>query len=788
MFVEYYKNSEITYCSRKRYRNISILPFNTEEQKSVLLGDGSTTTIKTSVENICDYVIIDGTRWFVVYYTYLNGKQVTLHLQRDVIGEFGLDNCFGKIERGYTDSFIKYRKELSLNQILKNRKKLIPESNSYLNYSVDNHNNELWGIFYIVKPTGINPETGEKYDDVVNINIPGFSIETVDYDFIENNTRKIISSENSIKINISFNVNVFYYFNAVLKIKTSGSYWSLSVNVQQVLIDVADVLVTLKNENGDLIIDVESMKEVIKSFCNDFYSKINSGSFGFKYPKAYFKNDFSIDYNNIVIKKEESYLKYTTKTEESKSYGTNPNSEELKNYVSSYKYSKNNIVGTFVLFSDFDYDNSFSYYEKVYSYKELTASEAGIVQIDTRKQLIDEPYIAMVIPLYDVNITGSDKTYAVERSKAFMLFNTLIQYMSGDNGYLVDAQVYPYCPQLVSVANEFDGIPLFSILSGYYEHNIKIQLLPYSDVKKEYICREYSIIPPEQSSKFTFNFYDYVNEIDDNNGINYSFMNIVIKTALKPFSIVSSAVIIPTENSLKGITYNSDLRGCKPSGNGFECSLSTNAFQNYVRNNSNYKQMFDLEVEQLQVQHNVERVNDAVSTVVNTASATAMGAIAGGAAADAGIASLFGSKSAGAAVGGVAAGATVGAAMTAQSIANEKLRDYEKYIQNAKFNLEIGTIKNLPNSVSRVSSFNEIMLRDFWFVIETYDCSDEEKQIVDNFIGSYSYSIGVFDFILNYYKEGWFIKSSLLKSKYTVNLHEIANKELNGGIYMYEQI
>ena len=174
--------------------------------------------------------------------------------------------------------------------------------------------------------------------------------------------------------------------------------------------------------------------------------------------------------------------------------------------------------------------------------------------------------------------------------------------------------------------------------------------------------------------------------------------------------------------------------------------------------------------------HETERVNEKTSAAVNTLTQTAMGALGGHA--------LGGNI--GAIAGGAAAGVTVGAANVIQYAQNEKLREYEVYLQQQNFDLQIGTVKNLPNSINRVSSFNEIVLRDFYYVLEVYECTDIEKSIVDTFIGIYGYELGVIDFFSNYYKEGWYIKGTLMKSDLPVNQNQIAATELNGGIYYYE--
>lgn len=799
MLVRYYKDKELTYTSRKRYRTFNFTPFYEEEQKSILLGDGASTVLKTSKENICDYVEIDETRWFVTSYTYMNGKQVQLNLQRDVIGEFGISDCYGKIERGHTNSILKYRKELGLNQILKNRKKIIPNSNIYGNYSVNNHDNEMWGILYLVKPSGLDPNTGEPYPEKVNINIPAFAPKTVDFDFIENGTIKDFSYIDNIKIKIQ------------IKFKNSNNQYVVTIlfrGTNDSLIPIAYSTRVTATETYDIEYDgdVKDNESARLSAANAIglligssiiRNKDNSNAV-FTIPEIPVLTDNYIDYNGVVIEKDNKFYTYTLSDIVTSKYGRVGSKSSILDFIYSETnnktiryYDENGKELSFTAKPRIDAgdklvaSSNIQITSKLYQCRELTTFEKGSIIIDTSQNLIDEPYTILVFPLFDVEISGSSN-YKIDRKTAFMIFNTVIQYLSGESPYLVDAQIYPYCPVLTGVASEIEGYPFFSINSTSYKHYCSVQLLPYSDIKKEYITRQYSVISPEQSGKFDFSFYDYVNEVEDNDGINYSKLNIIIKTALKPFGIVSSAVLQPTANSLIGITYESDLRGAQPSGNGFECSLSSNAFETYKRQNSNYQQIFALQKEELQKQHEVELTNDVTSAIVNTMSATAMGAIAGANMADAGLLNSLGTKAAGATAGAIYAGATVGGAMIAQTAMNADLREYEKYLQQANFDLQIGTIKNLPNSVNRISTFNEIILQDFWYVVETYECSDFEKIVVDNFIKKYGYGIGVYDFVENYYKEGWFLRSTLVSSKYNVNLHMIAEKELMGGIYLYE--
>ena len=796
MLIKYFDNPNLAYATRKRYRNITLEPFAQEEQRSVLLGDGAATTIKTSKDNICNYVIIDDTRWFVTSYIYLNGKQVQLNLQRDVIGEFGVSNVFGKIERGYTDGILKYRKELSLNQILKKRSYIIPDTNTYGNYSVNSHEQEIWGLLYLTKPTD-----GE---DTKTINIPAFAPNISDSPFIENNT----------KYNISENCDSYIHFIVGFKTGINSSVFAkrrITIRFNEIVINSYKYTVTVSENNvGYNGIEVyinsgqnqSEIENVINSLCFNIGTNVafglSSGVIsGFILPTPVeISSDIPYNYNNIVIENNNKYIKYTTSQISERNNGIGGISQTLIGNIASYISNKSIMYGYAAgtcIFNEDNADYGGNNYNTVtkllVTYSELNNNEAGNLVLNFSEDVINEPFFILAFPLYNVTITKNEESYVINKENAFNIFNTVIQYLSGESGYLVDAQIYPYCPQLTGIASELNGYPFFNISASNYEYDCSVNLYPYTDVKKEYIKREYSIIAPDQSAKFDFNFYDYVNSFSDNNGINLEKITIRVKTALKPFSIICSAVIIPTSNSLKGITYDSDLRGCKPSSGGFECSLASNEYQTYLRNNSNYQQIFAKQQESLAKQHEVEHNNEVASAVVNSISASMMGAIGGGAMADAGIWSdVTGAKAIGAGIGAVTAGGVTAGMMAWQTIQNDELRRYEYNLQQEIFDLQIGTIKNLPNSVNRISSFNEIVLRDFWFTIETYECTSEESIIVDSYLNSYSYLVGVYDYISNYVNEGWFIRAKVISSSYAVNLSVIADTELKGGIYIYEQI
>lgn len=795
MTIKYYKNKQLAFATRKRYLNISRLEPNAiEENNSIRFGNGANTTVKTSVENICDYVDIEGTRWFVTDYIYLNGGQVRLNLQRDVVGENGLENCFGKIERGYTDGILKYRKELSLNEVLKKRIPLIPTSKEYGNITINTHNSEMWGILYFTKDS-----SGKK----VSINIPAFSPSYQIGTAIPDNTTYIEGVYSSVSQ--SFVVRFPYTdddrpydVSCMIRYAIVGGEWQVS-SIKCDYAGITPAPTCGLQVNG--FITIETALDVARNFCERVAEQtlIQNNTTALIFPEIVEpSNDFP-DFRDKTIKDGANFYHYTAVDKNEPQYGQYSYDgfvEYLKG-IGTYSYDIYRVTVTNPKNQELSITSSISKHTVTYNRTDVSPAEAGAIEIDMTTQLIDEPYVILAFPLYDVTITEKNELepYVINRERAFTIFNEVIQGLSGESSFLVDAQIYPYCPDIEKKQTELlddDGnaYPFFSVRSTSYTRKCEVQLLPYNDVKKEYITRNYSIVSPEQSSKFSFSFYDYVRENQNNGEFNQLPLKVSIKTALKPFAIISSAVIERVSSStnqlpLKGINYPSNLEGSQPSSNGFECSLASDAFETYKRQNSNYQAIFNLDKSELQKQHEVEVVNEAVQGTMNILTQTAFGAIAGANMADVQILGNNVTKAAGAIAGaGLSAAVTTGATI-AQGVKNAELRKYEEDLQQQRYDLSIGTIKNLPLSINRISSFNEIIMQEFYYVLEVYECTEEEIEMVDTFLQQYGYGIGIFGFAVNFMKDGWFLRMLPVTSSLPVTLHEVLVNDLSGGVYVY---
>jgi len=824
MIVKYYKDDDLKYAGRKRFKDISSYSYiKEEEQKSLLINDGATCTVKTSNSNICDYVTIEDddnniTRWFVTSYVYLNGGQVELYLQRDVIGEFGIKDIYAKIERGYTDTVLRNRKELNLNEVLKKRHMLIPnnknleELKEFGNYKVDNLENSMWGVIYLNKPK----------DEDITIPIEGFTVPSYDYSLRDVGSKKLNSfnytSFARIYYKVVVNGNDEYYFTQYISrtfdINENGEVTSFVVNANNPVRRFENIAFITFNVSISSAYTYEHIFELCKTNIKEKLVTLAFKDSPSTFDRTYEYSISDIDYTGLVIKNTvndiTNYYKYSSTKSTERVEGEGNNGNYFRNILNIWfggaEYDISNgsstvRISTSSVFIDSMFNNNYDFYDfgdyinytvLTYDRELVNPSDMGTIIIDKNSKLVDEPFLCFVTPLYDVEIENFAETenYKVEKFQAFNVFNDVINGLSGENGHLIDAQIYPYCPDLGTVSfSTNDTInnkqyPYFSVIGNTFTRTCFVDLEANEDVKKEYITKKYNIVSPENSGNFSFNFYDYK--------LTNTPLEVSIKTALKPFSIVTSAVIVPEkrevdgieEFSLKGMTFDDDMRGCNPSANGFQCSLSSNAFETYKRQNANYQQIFALQQEELSLQHATELVNEQTSRTVNTLSASAMGAI-GGAAAGQAIGGRVGAAI-GAGIVGTAAGITTNIAMNKQIEQNEKLREFERDLQSQMFNLNIGTIKALPNSVNRISSFNEILLNNFWYCIEVYECTEEEKKLVDDFIEKYGYGLGVYGYLDKYHMDNWFLRGTIVTSLFPVNLANIASNELKGGIYYNE--
>lgn len=423
------------------------------------------------------------------------------------------------------------------------------------------------------------------------------------------------------------------------------------------------------------------------------------------------------------------------------------------------------------------------YYDEISDIGEVVLSQAAI----NTSVVLSEPYGIIAIPLFDCTDTDGNSYSKLNNQEFF--YNMISQYSGGDYPYVVDAQVIPYAPNdfiiaytdgridlskltsAVSSSTDYNGFPPCMILtSSDITINQSFNLSPYSDIQKEYTLNKYRIKAPSQASAFDFKYYDY--------SVDSSSITMQVNVTLKPFGSYLHCSPLIQQGAIAGAYDFEDIRGVISDYGIFECTMTSDAFETYARENSMYEDIQERTIDTLTISQNAERVNEISSGIVGTLQSTAVGAIAGGSTAG----------TVGAVVGGAAAGITSAAAYATQYAANETLRNRELSDSQYYYEANLKTLQALPNTINRVSSFNQDVLRKFCFFIEKYSCPSDEITIYDEFVSQCGDSLNLPCDIKTYLNNGNYIQANVFKTNARAEIANQIKNDLEKGVYYYESI
>ena len=274
----------------------------------------------------------------------------------------------------------------------------------------------------------------------------------------------------------------------------------------------------------------------------------------------------------------------------------------------------------------------------------------------------------------------------------------------------------------------------------------------------------YRIVSPSQGLEFTF-------DPMKNNGLS----QINVQCTYKPYS--SNIRICPEWNN--GSLYENINQ--KNSQDGLiileDCSLSqaTDKWAEYELNNKNYRNIFERQIQSMEYNRDVNRDLGIANAIVGSISGAVGGGIVGS------MTRMGGAT--GAVIGGVAS--AVGGIIDTK--ANYALANEAIDLTKDNFNYQLGNIKALPLSLSKVSSFavnnSLVPLIEFW------STTDTEKKVAQTKIQYQGMTISVIDKIGSYRIEGEesYIKGQIIRVEGLDDDFHVANtiaKELHQGLYL----
>lgn len=280
------------------------------------------------------------------------------------------------------------------------------------------------------------------------------------------------------------------------------------------------------------------------------------------------------------------------------------------------------------------------------------------------------------------------------------------------------------------------------------------------------------LVSPNFASQFEFSPVK-------NNGVN----SFVVYVAYKPYS--PYVRVAPNFSGLYGYGAK-DARGLILSGD-FSLDRISDAWTEYKLQNKNYQLIFDRQIQSMDLRYSIQdkldaqdKALDIFGAVTDSVRGTARGALSG----------LVTGGPVGAIAGAVVGGGISTAQAVTDTVLNDKTRRYQKMIRDDarqasidNFQYQLGNIQAMPDTLTRVSTFNP----DYriYPLLEIFTCTEQDDYNYRESIKWNGFETNVIC-QLNCFSSGY-VQGSILRfdgmSISATEAREI-NSELEGGIYI----
>ena len=370
--------------------------------------------------------------------------------------------------------------------------------------------------------------------------------------------------------------------------------------------------------------------------------------------------------------------------------------------------------------ANFTYKMLYNYYEYTIELEQLQLSAKTTLN-NNRYHLEDQPYDMFCIPYSnDLKIyQNGTELFTANKSIAINMAIEIGADTGANNIY--DIQLLPYCPvrYCIKADGTFDfGNAKHHFIKDPNGNNIGVILwatnssftlnIPYTiNVVNPKIERQtdiYRLCSPNFNGQFEFS-------PAMNGGVNY----FNVDCNYKPFNPYIH--VNPNFNYLYGQDFN-DARGLICGGD-FSLPQISNAWANYQLNNKNYQNIFDRQIENMEVNNAIQREKEILGASIGAIGGLAGGAIAGAKGGPIGMAS-------GAVIGGIGSAVAGGIDVALNERSRIEALDYTK----DQFGYKLGNIQAIPTSLSKTSALT--YNNKIFPILEYYTCTEEEKRALEN--------------------------------------------------------
>ena len=401
----------------------------------------------------------------------------------------------------------------------------------------------------------------------------------------------------------------------------------------------------------------------------------------------------------------------------------------------------------------------------------------------SRYSLNDSPYDMFCIPYSDDLKIYKNGTlqFTANKELAFNIATYISRKYGGSSAqYLYDLQLLPYCPVRYCIKSDgtFDignnyvdyvtsnSEPEENIAAVYYANSSSFTLnisnsIQITNKKQQSQTDKWRLVSPNYSGQFEFN-------ATLNNGVDFFNVDCTYKP-YNPYIHVN-----PNFKNLYGQDFN-DARGLIVGGD-FSLPQTTDAWAQYELSNKNYQQMFDRQIQNMEVNNAVQREQQKWQIASGAVGAGINGALTG---------AVVGGPI-GALVGGVLGGGASGLAGRRDYQLSEQLRQEAIDYTFDQFGYQLGNIQALPYSLAKTSAFT--YNNKIFPILEYYTCTPQEKAALQDklyYNGMTVMRIGTIQEFLR--SEPSYIKGKLIRLEGTDNnfhvVNEIAN-EINKGVFI----
>ena len=748
-------------------------------------GDGITTTIPVNYDGEVNYLIVTDdavpgmvgeeiivSRWFIIESKFTRMGQRVLTLRRDILVDYSsMATATVFAERGYvpnTSSLIYNSEGNSYNQIKKSEKLIKDESESawlvgYLAPNVfDNGNVTIQGS-----------NTSVQYDysfatlDEMNLAFPGVGLipTTLFYNFGNIDLRFLSLAEG----NQTYMWRVDFPNDMINYETTSVPAADATMIIRQANLPEVEGLLTdnfltptVANIISDkLVLDYSSVsRESVTKIINnrDVIARVGTASGGYTY--------YQLSVGTAQSSIQQHEIRSTTASN---------TFEYLTNQMSQL-----GTAGVATGTPDRYFLECIESYFSCY-WRNIPVS-ANTIELKTTTAKVDSsPYYCFAIPYHSVRVIKGNETIITDPRESLLLARNIATQLGS---FCYDVQLLPYFPlqsyidsmgridtttmpdgtvAVLKSADEVARTFLFWITKPNFSFAVPDTIDYSSEPKIQNETQFCRLNSPNYSASFDFS-------VAKNKGVTYW----QVDCSYKPYQPYIH--VAPNWGGLYGSDFN-DARGLICTGD-FSIDLMTDKWQEYQIQNKNYNEIFNRQIQSLDLQQSIAKRQDIFGAVAGSLSGAMSGATTG---------ALAGGLPG--AIGGGITGLGISAVGGVMDIIDsQKLRDDARSSQFDMFNYQLGNVKALPNTLTKVSTYN-INNKIFPFY-EIYEATSEEIGALRQRLKWRGYNLGIIGQLSDFQIEGKYFKGKLIRLE---EVHDVSlgdnhllenyNSELQQGVY-----